>query len=137
MIRDHVKRRLQTVFGRIRQIAPGPVRDLSMKRWSEALASWLEGESVSVIKQCDKILARIDETGNFRNQEALLTRLLQPLSLHIPPLRNGKVKLVESAAWRTGYQGVGPVDLFSSSPNRVNPRECSSGTGLTKWAQSD
>ena len=117
MIRDHVKRRLQTVFGRIRQIAPGPVRDLSMKRWSEALASWLEGESVSVIKQCDKILARIDETGNFRKQEALLTRLLQPLSLDIQHLRNEKVKLVDSAAWRTGFQGVGPADLFSNSSN--------------------
>jgi hypothetical protein len=78
------------------------------------LASWLDGDLDSVDQQCDRILSRIDETGVFRNQEALLTRLLQPARHDGPPVRNKGIKLVDSAARRSG---LGPTDLFSNSPN--------------------
>ena len=115
MNKYRAKRTLQEVFEKIRSAPYGPVRDLSMKRWSVALASWLDGDFNSVAQQCDKILARLDETGNFRNQEALLTRLLQPASHDDPPVRNERIKLVDAAARRSGYQGLGPAVLFSNS----------------------
>ena len=117
MNKYRAKRTLQEVFEKIRSAPYGPVRELSMKRWSVGLASWLEGDFNSVAQQCDKILARLDETGNFRNQEALLIRLLEPTSHDVPPGRNERFKLVNTASGRSGYQVLGPAVLFSNSPN--------------------
>ena len=137
MNKYRAKRMLQEVFEKIRSVPDGTLRNLSMKRWSVGLASWLNGDFNSVAQQCDKISARLDETGNFRNQEALLTRLLQPASYGVPPVRNEGSKPVDAAAWRSGYQGLGPAVESSNSSNRVIPRECSSGSGLENWAHSD
>ena len=56
------------------------------------MSLWLGGDYNSVIVQCSKIASRLEETGYFKNQDALLTQLFSPLRHEEPSERKIKME---------------------------------------------